>query len=129
MTKGFDEKIKKLKALEDKIAVLEKQKSDLRADIFGYFEKESLDQYKVEGVAVISRVERKQIKFEKKPEEVVELLAKQNLVKYLAVIPEQIIPKHTVLTKEFDKDIKEGSLTIEGVSVETSTSIMTRFDK
>lgn len=129
MTKSFDEKIKKLKALEDEISLLEKKKSELRAEIFGVFEKESLSQYKLEGVAVISKVERKQIKFARTPEEIVSELQRKNLVKYLVNIPEQVIPARTALNKTFENDLKEGVFTMEGVSVETATTIATRFDK
>ena len=129
MTKGFDEKIKKLKALEMKIAALNEEKEDLRALIFAYFQKENLDQYKVDGVATISRVERKSIKFDMTLNEIVAKLEKQNLVKYLLKVPEQIIPAKTVLNKDFEKDIEDGRLSIEGVSVETKTSMMARFDK
>lgn len=127
MTKSFDEKIKKLKALETELAELNAKKEALRAEIFGVFENESLDQYKLDGVATISRVERKTIKFERDPLEVLEAIKKQNLVKYLIKVPEQIIPAHETLNTTFDKDIKEGNLTIEGVSVQTATSISVRL--
>jgi restriction endonuclease S subunit len=129
MTKGFDEKIKKLKALEVQLANLTAKKEALRAEVFAYFEKESLDQYKVEGVATIARVTRKTIKFERPASEILEDIKRQNLVKYIISVPQQIIEAHDSLNTTFDKDIKEGNLTIEGVTVESQTSIMARFEK
>jgi hypothetical protein len=129
MTKGFDEKVKKLKALEDKIATLNETKEKLRGEIFSFFEKESLDQYKVDGVATISRVVRRVVKLTQKPEEIIARLKQQQLVKYYATIPQQIIPEQTVFSKQFDSDIKEGKFTIEGVELQETASIMTRFDK
>ena len=87
MTKSFDEKIKKLKALETELAELTAKKEALRAEIFGVFEKESLDQYKLDGVATISRVERKTIKFDREPLEVLEAIKRQHLAKYLINVP------------------------------------------
>lgn len=127
MTKSFDEKIKKLQALEKELGELTAKKEALRAEIFGVFEKESMSQYKLDGVATISRVERKTIKFDREPLEVLEAIKRQNLVKYLINVPEQVIPAHQSLNTTFDKDIKDGTLTIEGVRIETATSISVRL--
>ena len=69
MTKGLDLKIKKLKDLEEKISDLTTLKEALRKEIFTFVEKENLDQYKVDGVATISRNEAPSQEEPQEPEE------------------------------------------------------------
>jgi hypothetical protein len=126
MTNELDLKLSQLKSLEDNITKLGNEKEELRKEVFAIIETENLDQYKNE-VATVSRVEKKTIKFIKDKEDILAEIENQNLVKYLDIIPEEIIPEHKELNKTFDKDIKEGSFVLEGIEVETKLSPMIRF--
>lgn len=126
MTNELDLKLTQLKTLEDNITKLGNEKEELRKEVFAIIETENLDQYKNE-VATVSRVEKKTIKFIKDKEEILAEIENQNLVKYLDIIPEEVIPEHKELNKNFDKDIKEGKFILDGIEVETKLSPMIRF--
>lgn len=127
MTKGLDLKIKKLKDLEEKISDLTTLKDALRKDIFSFVEKENLDQYKVDGVATISRVVRRVIKFLIPQEEVVAKLKANGLVKYLEEVP--AVPATTCLNAKFMEDVKNKEIFVKDVDVVESVGPMIRFEK
>lgn len=127
MTKGLDLKIKKLKELEEKISDLIVLKDALRKEIFTFVEKENLDQYKVDGVATISRVVRKVVKFLIPQEEVVAKLKANGLVKYLEEIP--AVPATTCLNAKFMEDVKNKEIFVKDVDVIESVGPMIRFEK
>ena len=125
MTKGLDLKIKKLKDLEEKISDLTTLKEALRKEIFTFVEKENLDQYKVDGVATISRVVRKAIKFIKPQEEIIDYFKKILFVDYL-----EEVPAITRLSAKFADDVKNGVYeNTEIVEVVETTGPMIRFEK
>lgn len=127
MTKGLDLKIKKLKDLEEKISDLTVLKDALRKEIFAFVEKENLDQYKVDGVATISRVVRRVIKFLIPQEEVVAKLKANGLVKYLEEVP--AVPATTCLNAKFMEDVKNKEIFVKDVDVIESVGPMIRFEK
>jgi len=130
MTKGLDIKIKKLRELEEKINVLEQVKELLRKEIFAFVEKENLDQYKVDGVATISKVERMTIRYSVPEENIIAGLKESNWTKYLKEVPEiPAVPATTKLNEKFIEDIKSGGLIYDGVEVINNTGLMIRFDK
>lgn len=127
MTKGLDLKIKKLKDLEEKINDLTTLKEALRKEIFTFVEKENLDQYKVDGVATISRVVRRVVKFLIPQEEVVAKLKANGLVKYLEEVP--AVPATTCLNAKFMEDVKNKEIFVKDVDVIESVGPMIRFEK
>ncbi len=127
MTKGLDLKIKKLKDLEEKISDLTTLKEALRKEIFAFVEKENLDQYKVDGVATISRVVRRLIKFIKPQEEIIASLRAQKLSKYLEEVP--AVPATTTFSAKFLEDIKNEEIFMAGVDVIKTSGPMIRFEK
>ena len=121
MTNELDEKLIQLKALEDKITLITQEKEVMRKEVFELIEKENIDQYKND-VATISKVEKKNIKFVKSEDDILNELKVKNIVKYFDVIPE-----HAELNKQFDKDVKAGTFSIEGIEIETKEYPMIRF--
>jgi len=127
MTNELDTKLSQLKELETQLNSLNELKEKVRSEVFSIIEEENLAQYKNE-VATISRVERKNIKFVKDKEQILADLEEKQLVKYYQVVPQEIIPEHKELSKDFDKDVKDGKLQIEGIELEVKTSPMIRFN-
>jgi hypothetical protein len=123
MTEALDLKLTQLKTLEDQLTLLGTEKETLRKEVMEIIKSENLDQYKND-VATISQVERKTLKYTKTPEEILQEIENQKLAKYIEVIPE-----HKGLNKQFEKDVKEGVMKIEGVEIEVSSSPMIRFNK
>lgn len=121
MTNELDTKLSQLKELENRITALTSEKETVRKETLEIISKENLAQYKND-IATISKVEKKNIKFNRPEEEILSELEQQKLVKYFDVIPE-----HKELNKKFDKDIREGNFTVEGIEIETKETIMIRF--
>lgn len=128
MTNELDTKLSQLKKLEGEIESLSILKETIRKELFEIIESENIGQYKNE-IATISKVERKTVKFIKDKDLILQELEDKQLVKYVEYIPEEIIPEHKEFTKDFDKDIKDGKFTVEGVEVEVKTNPMIRFNK
>lgn len=119
----IDQSLMELKTIDSQIETLTKQKEDLRKEVFGIIENEGLtDGYKND-FATVSYVERKSVKIEDK-ESLLKELQKEKIVKYF-----EKIPAHVELTKEFEKDVKEGLYTHPTVKVETSNNLSLRFNK
>lgn len=121
MTNELDTKLSQLKELETQLNSLNELKEKVRAEVFQIIETENLDQYKND-IATISRVERKTVKFIRKPEDILADIEREQLSRYIDVIPER-----KELNKTFDADIKNGKFKITGVEVETKASQMIRF--
>lgn len=127
MTQELDSKLEYLKQLEEQLERVSFEKETLRKEVLEILKNENLSQYKND-VATISQVEKKTIKYIKPVEEVLASIEQQKLVKYIEVIPEEIIPEHKLLNKNFEKDVKEGKFILEGIEVETKFSPMIRFN-
>ena len=127
MTNELEKKISNLKEVEMKISLLEESKKELRNKIFEDLKENDLKTFKNE-IATVSYVERKNIKFIKDKEEILKKLQDDKLVKYFSIIPEEIIPEHPEISKEFEKDIKSGIFNIEGIEIETKENPMIRFN-
>ncbi len=123
MTKGLDNKISKLATLEAKAKIISEEIETLRNEIFNTMIREGMDQYKNE-LATISKVERKSVKYADKPENIIKELEKENLVKYITLIPAK-----KELSKTFEQDLKEGKFTMKGVTIEVKTGPSIRFNK
>jgi hypothetical protein len=115
-----------LKEDQNKLSDLEKTIELKRLCILNELNKENLKQYKND-LATVSFVERKTIKYIAKKEEILNYLQENKLEKYIEVIPEQIIPESKQINKNFEDDLKNNVLHIEGVEVETKESPMIRF--
>lgn len=128
MTNELDAKLAFLKEIEARLETLSTEKETVRKEVFELMKAENIGQYKNE-IATISKVERKTIKYNITTEEVLENLEKQKLVKYFTVIPEQVIAEHKELNQQFEKDVKEGVFTLEGIEVKVTESPAIRFNK
>lgn len=118
----IDARILELKVVEKQMQTLEKQKEELRKEIFGIIENEGLtDGYKNEN-ATVSYVERKTVKI-KDEQKLLEDLAAQRTVRYY-----QEIPTHYELTPTFTKDIKDGVFTHPEVEVQVLNNLAIRFN-
>lgn len=119
----LDQKIAEYSQIEAQIAVLTEKKEELRKEIFGYMEDNGLTEGYKNEQATVSYVQRKAIKIK---DEAILLkdLVKQNIVRYFSVIP-----KHLELTKEFEKDVKDGKFKHELIDVEVSPNVQVRMNR
>jgi hypothetical protein len=125
--KQLDIKIGMLKEYDRIIDELSGKRDALREEIFQIIQDENFDQYKNE-FATVSQAVRKTVKIAD-PESILKKLEKEKLVKYFDVIPEQVIPEHKELNKQFQDDVKSGVFEIEGVEVEEKKFPQIRFVK
>lgn len=123
----LETKLSQLKSLEDTIKLVTEQKDALRKEILGILETEKIDQWKND-VATISKVTKNVIKYEKPIDEILKELENQKLFKYFQVIPEEIIPEHKQISKQFEEDVKNKTFQVEGVSIVTTITPMIRFN-
>ena len=123
----LETKLSQLKSLEDTIKLVTEQKDALRKEILGILETVKIDQWKND-VATISKVTKNVIKYEKPIDEILKELENQKLVKYFQVIPEEIIPEHKQISKQFEEDVKNKTFQVEGVSIVTTITPMIRFN-
>lgn len=118
----IDARIFELKGIEQQIQTLDKQKEELRKEIFGIIENEGLtDGYKNKD-ATVSYVERKTVKI-KDEKKLLDDLTAQKIVKYF-----QEIPTHYELTPTFNKDIKDGVFKHPEVEIQVSNNLAIRFN-
>jgi hypothetical protein len=124
--KILEEKLKNLKDLEESKVLLEKTIELCRTELFKILDKENLSQFKNDFVTV-SKVEKKTIKYSRDKDLIIEELKDKKLFQYLNNIPEEIIPEHSELNKDFEKDMKDGLLNLDGVEVKVDLFPMIRF--
>ena len=123
----LEESLKDIKILNDEMSLLQEKISAERQKVFDVLESENIGQYKCD-IATVSYTERKTIKYQDK-EMILNKIVSDNLPKYFNVFPEEIIPEHKELNKDFENDIKNGIYKIDGVDVETKKLPMIRFNK
>ena len=117
-----------IKQYEDESKKLSDLISEKRAEVLNELNTQELKQYK-DDIATISFTERKTIKYKIEKEELLKKLEEQKLVKYIDIIPEQIIPETKQINKMFEDDIKNGITKFNDVDIEIKEIPMIRFNK
>jgi hypothetical protein len=126
MTENLEAKLQELKTLEDQLNLVGEQKDKIRKEVLEILQEENIKTFKND-VATISQVERKTITFVTSKESVLERLEKDNNIRFFDVVPEEIIPEHKELNKEFDKAVKSGELAYEDIELKVTYSPMIKF--
>jgi septal ring factor EnvC (AmiA/AmiB activator) len=119
MNEQLEKNLKQLKNLESEISALEELKNKIRGEVFEVLEKEQMSQYKSD-IATVSYVEKRTVKYDK--DKALEKV--KDLPKYYEVVPE-----HRELNKEFEKDLRDGKIEIDGAEIEVKKMPMIRFAK
>ena len=115
----IDKILEDLKTLTNSETEIQNTIKNLRADLLSELESQNLKQYK-NNSGTVAYVEKQSVKIKNKAD-VLYRLEQEGLNNYIETKKD--------ISKSFEKDIKEGKLSYEGVEIETKEYPQIRFSK